>query len=92
MIRSGIAEGLKRTGSGKPINHQLAALIDRWCERKDLKPLAMILPAWVGNLGTENDIEKLISALSYLSATRSLNSEEQQIIEGLIVDLAEKNK
>lgn len=92
MIRSGIAEGLKRTGSGKPINHQLGALIDRWCERKDLKPLAMILPAWVGNLGTESDIEKLISALSYLSATRSLNSEEQKIIEGLIVDLAGKNK
>jgi len=92
MIRSGIAEGLRRSASAKPINDQLATLIDRWCERKDLKSLAMILPAWVGNLGTENDINKLISALSYLSAARSLNTEEQEIIEGLIIKLAKKNK
>jgi hypothetical protein len=84
MIRAGIAEGLKRTKFIEPINSKLAALIDRWCERKDLKPLSFILPAWVGNLNTPGDMDKLTSALSYLSATRSLNSQEQEIVDELI--------
>ena len=84
MIRSGIAEGLKRTGSMKVVNDQLAKLIDRWCERKDLKPLSMILPAWVENLGNQPDITKLVSACSYLYATRSLPEDEQKLIEQFI--------
>lgn len=93
MIRAGIAEGLKRTGQMKVVNDQLAMLIDRWCERKDLKPLSMILPAWVGNLGATNDINKLVSALHYLSATKSLDEKEQIIVDEVIRGYdSERNK
>jgi len=52
--------------------------------------LCLILPAYIGNLGTENDRNKLISALSYLSATRCLDEEEQEVVGGLIVELSGK--
>lgn len=87
MIRMGIAEGLKRTGTVKFSNDSLDSLVGKWCERKELRPLSLILPAYIGNLGTENDISKLISALSYLSAIRCLNEEEQGIVGGVIVKL-----
>jgi tetratricopeptide (TPR) repeat protein len=84
MIRTGIGEALQRTGTSKFNNENLSMLISNWCERKELKPLSLILPAYTSNLGTENDLNKLISALSYLSATRCLNAEEQEIVNGLI--------
>lgn len=90
MIRGGIAQGLKRTGTVKFSNTALDDLVNRWCERKELKPLSLILPAYIGNLGTENDRNKLISALSYLSATRCLDEEEQEVVGGLIVELSGK--
>jgi len=88
MIRMGIAEGLKRTGTIKFSNDVLDSLISEWCERKELRPLSLILPAYIGNLGTENDISKLISALSYLSAIRCLSEEEQDAVGGLIMELS----
>jgi len=39
----------------------------------------------VSNLGTENDRNKLVSALSYLSATRCLMNDEQVILDELII-------
>jgi tetratricopeptide (TPR) repeat protein len=91
MIRSGIAEALKRTGTPKFSNDGLDKLIGSWCERKELKPLSLILPTYMGNLGTESDLNKLISALSYLSATRCLNAEEQGIVNELVVELSKDN-
>lgn len=88
MIRSGIAQGLKRAGLAGFSIHVLDELINSWCERKDLKPLSFILPAYVGYLGAESDRNKLISALSYLSATRCLNKNEQEKTDGLITELA----
>jgi tetratricopeptide (TPR) repeat protein len=88
MIRMGIAEGLKRTGTIKFSDDILDGLIGKWCENKELRPLSLILPAYIGNLGTENDINKMISALSYLSATRCLNGKEQDILEELVKRLS----
>ena len=87
MIKSGITERLKRMGISKNHNHALDSLIDKWCERRDLKPLSLILPSYVGNLGTALDNGKILSALSYLSATKCLNDEEQRIVEDLIISL-----
>jgi hypothetical protein len=80
MIKSGINEALKRTKAGQENDMVLKELIDVWCERRSLKPLSIILPAYLGNLGTEQDINKLISAMSYLCATPCLNEEEQEIL------------
>jgi len=88
MIKSGINDGLKRTGAKNYQHPVIDALIDAWCKRKDLRPLAHILPAYVSNLGTDTDINKLISALSFLSATRCLPADEQQKIDALITELS----
>ncbi len=88
MIRSGIREGLKRTNTECFSNEVIDELINTWCNAKDLKPLSLILPAYIGNLGSETEINKLVSALSYLCATRCLNKTEQERVEKLIVDFA----
>ncbi len=90
MIRMGIGTALKRTGTVKLNNTALDKLIDTWCEQKNLRPLSLILPAYVGNLGTEKDINKLISALSYLSAVPCLNDEELMRVNELINDLSNR--
>lgn len=89
MIRSGISTGLQRVGKAMPMDEAVTQLINRWCERKDLKPLATVLPAYVGYLGTENDRGKLLSAFSYLSAMRCLDEEEQGMVEGVVKRLGE---
>ncbi len=88
MIRTGIANGLSRTGTTKMQFEQLDRLIDNWCERRDLQPLSMLLPAYTSNLGTETDRNKLISALSYLSAARCLKTDDQVTLDELIKTLA----
>jgi tetratricopeptide (TPR) repeat protein len=87
MIKSGISAGLKRVGETTFNDDQITQLINHWCERKELKPLAIILPAYIGNLGTNNDRNKLLSAFSYLSAMRCLGEEEQRIVEEIIAKL-----
>jgi tetratricopeptide (TPR) repeat protein len=87
MIRMGISEGLKRTGTAKFNNEIVNALIDKWCGQRELRPLSLILPAYIGNLGTEHDIDRLISAISYLSATRCLNEVDQGAVDDLITAL-----
>ena len=88
MIRMGIAAGLTRTGTAPFKNVILDKLIEDWCTNKALRPLSLILPAYVSNLGTDNDMNKLISALSYLSATRYLSEEDQALLDKLISDLS----
>lgn len=88
MIKSGIAAALGRTGTVKFANARLDDLINKWCGNKNLRPLSLVLPAYVGNLGTESDISKLISALSYLSATRCLDEEDQVVVDELVSELA----
>ncbi|MEO6632373.1 MAG: hypothetical protein ABIN13_11640, partial [Mucilaginibacter sp.] len=88
MIRTGIAGGLKRTGTIIFSNTALDELIDKWCADGNLKPLALVLPAYNSNLGTKNDVNKLISALSYLSATQCLGEEEQVKVDRLVIELS----
>ena len=87
MMRMGINEALKRTGQGF-YNAAIERLIDCWCERRELKPLALVLPTYTAHEGDENGNARLSSALSYLAATRCLNAVEQAEVEGLIQELA----
>ncbi|HEY8931670.1 MAG TPA: hypothetical protein VIM55_20880 [Mucilaginibacter sp.] len=87
LIKSGINAGLKRT-NGFDFNYEtIDKLIDGWCERRELKPLSLLLPAYLQNLGTESDINKLITALSYISASKCLNADDQQRVDELVVAL-----
>jgi len=88
MIRSGIAAGLKRVGKANGTDEIIEALLNSWCERKELRPLSMILPAYVGSLGTANDRNKLLSAFSYLSATRCLGEGDQKKVKEIISSLS----
>ena len=88
MIRSGIKAGLQRTGAARPAMELLSKMIDKWCEQKALRPLSFVLPVFVSYLGTEQDRNKLISALSYLSATRCLDEKDQQNTDALIAELS----
>jgi hypothetical protein len=88
MIRSGISAGFKRVGRTTSSDDTISLLIDNWCKQKDLRPLAMILPAYVANLGTESDRTRLLSAFSYLRAMRCLNEQDQRDIEAVIARLS----
>jgi tetratricopeptide (TPR) repeat protein len=88
MLRSGISAALQRVGITIFKNADLDTLINNWCQQKNLQALALVLPAYISNLGTETDINKLISALSYLAATPCLQAEEQTVVEQLIKELA----
>jgi len=88
MIRTGIANGLNRAGANKLRDEKLDELIAAWCERKALQPLGMVLPAYISNLGTVADREKIVDALSRLSAARCVNDDEQKIIDEVIATLS----
>ncbi len=87
VIRSGINEGLKRLGQKSRVSDTVTTLINTWCENKDLKSLALVLPAYVGYLGTKDDTGKLLSAFSFLFATNGLKAEEQSQVEQIIDEL-----
>lgn len=78
VIKSGIRQGLKRTAKTESQIKELEELIDTWCERRDLKALSFVLPAYVSNTGSEMDTSRLLSALNYLIASGSVSEEEQK--------------
>jgi len=69
---------------GHPVNDPLARLIDGWCERRELRPLAMLLPAYTGNAGLTDDWARLMEALYDLRARGQLSKEDQAEVERLI--------
>lgn len=46
-----------------PPEVQLRRLFDAWCERKELRPLSILLPPWMGCSGTPASLEDLNRAL-----------------------------
>ena len=88
MIQGGIQAALKRVGVGAEGLPELDALIEEWCEGRNLRALAFVLPVYVNGSGGDGDRDKLISALSYLSATRILDVGQQGRVDGLINGLA----
>ena len=72
------------TTTDHPVNGPLQVLIDNWCERRDLKPLALLLPAWISNSGLTDGWVALMEALRDLRAWRGLPPNEQEIIERVL--------
>jgi len=89
MIKTGISNGLKRTGITSFNPPVLEKLVDHWCETKQLQALSFVLPVYLSNLGTPDHVNKLISALSYLSATRCLPASEQEQVDQLVTTLSD---
>ncbi|MFI0814810.1 hypothetical protein ACH4TX_06215 [Streptomyces sp. NPDC021098] len=81
--RFGIADGLGTTGDDGP----LAAFLRRLCDRRELRALGVILPPYLGDLGTAEDRERLVTALRMVHAARWLADGEQQALGAVINEL-----
>jgi hypothetical protein len=69
---------------GEPINGPLERLIAAWCDRRDLRPLATVLPAFTSNNGLTDGWVDLMEALRALRADRCLPADEQALVEALV--------
>jgi hypothetical protein len=64
---------------------KLDALVDRWCERRALKPLSIILAAWpFGGGGLTDDWARLLDALKNVRAFGSLSPDDAAQIDEAI--------
>jgi len=81
--RFGIADGLRTPRTSGP----LAALVERLCARGELRALGVVLPPYLGDLGTEEDRERLVTALRMVHAARWLPDGEQDALGAVINEL-----
>ncbi|MCO5970141.1 hypothetical protein [Actinoallomurus soli] len=88
--RFAIAEGLRSTGGlgPRPVDDLLADLLSGLCARRDLETLGLILPAYLGDLGTDDDRTRLATALHMVHAARGLPEEDQEALGRAITALA----
>lgn len=85
-IRFAAAAGLRSTGDGVS-SPALAELLSRLCARADLTALGLLLPPYLGDLGTPADRIALLTALQMVHADRSLPSDEQDVLGRAIGEL-----
>jgi hypothetical protein len=70
--------------SPSSVTESLGRLIDAWCERRELRPLALILPAYTSNNGLTDGWASLMEALHDLRARGGLREAEQAEVEQLV--------
>ncbi|MFE7118404.1 hypothetical protein ACFU99_23610 [Streptomyces sp. NPDC057654] len=85
--RYAVAEGLRATGGAHRRDERLRELLTGLCARADLVSLALVLPAFVGDLGTDGDRLRLLTALGMLHAGRRLPGAEQVSLGAIIASL-----
>ena len=68
-----------------PVNDPLDHLIDSWCERRHLRPLAILLPAYTSNNGLTDGWAGVMEALRTLRRNRQLPNDELAEVEQLVV-------
>ena len=67
------------------VNGPLARIVDAWCERRALGPLAVLLPAYTSNNGLTDGWAEVMEALRTLRGSRQLPDDEHRQIEDLVV-------
>jgi hypothetical protein len=85
-IRFAAAAGLRSTGEAAP-PQALPELLSRLCARADLTALALLLPPYLGDLGTPADRIALLTALQMVHADRALPADEQEVLRRAISEL-----
>jgi adenylate kinase family enzyme len=75
------------TDGDYPIDEQVKELVDRWCDRRDLRSLRLILDGWPRVSGLTDEWARLMEALRSLRADRRLPDDEQAIVERLVVQV-----
>ncbi|MFI0258824.1 hypothetical protein ACH4OW_07270 [Streptomyces sp. NPDC017056] len=96
--RFAIVEGLRETAPSAAGDAQgsrgvamlLAGLLAKLCARAELKALGLILPAYLGDLGSAEDRERLRTTLHMVHAARWLPAEEQAVLGEAIAALTEE--
>lgn len=88
-VRLAVADGLRRSDPAhiRPADTDLAALVDRLCDRGDPRPLALLLPAYQADLGTEEDRIRLTATLQLLQASRWLPDEDNRAVGRILATL-----
>ncbi|MFD5316541.1 hypothetical protein [Streptomyces sp. NPDC127098] len=88
-IRFAVARGLGAHAAGAHFA-ELDALVERWCARRELTALALVLPVRLGDLGTPEDGERLVTALRMLHASGWLPEAERAELGRVIGSLADR--
>jgi hypothetical protein len=70
----------------KSVNEQIAALVDGWCERRELGALASMLPSWLSNNGLTDGWSNLADTLHSMAGHR-LPEPERQMLKRLWVEV-----
>ncbi|MFE1198442.1 hypothetical protein ACFW6E_37820 [Streptomyces olivaceoviridis] len=85
-LRYRIAAGLRATARPAPQQHEdpVRELLTTLCTRTDLEALSLLLPPYMGSLGTPEDEERITTALRMLHAKRRLPDEEQAALSHAI--------
>ncbi|EHR50074.1 hypothetical protein SacmaDRAFT_1805 [Saccharomonospora marina XMU15] len=88
-LRYSVAEGLRDTGPPARANHPriavlLEKLLDGFCARRDLRSLCLLLPAYLGDLGGDDDAERLATHARMLHAEKRLSEHEQAMLSEVI--------
>jgi len=72
----------------------ISSLVDGWCERRELQPLGIVLPAWPSSIGQPltDEWEELRAALRHARAIakeRMTEAEREQLNSAIaLVDIA----
>ncbi|MFE9801035.1 hypothetical protein ACFYP6_19550 [Streptomyces goshikiensis] len=85
-LRYRIAAGLRATGHPVPGQHEdpVGELLTTLCARTDLEALSLLLPPYLGSLGTPEDEVLITAALRMLHAERRLPDAEQAALSHAI--------
>jgi len=80
--RYAAAQGLRATGAhpAGDVDAAVTPLMDAMCARGDLRGLALLLPAQMGDLGTPDDLDRLRTVLHMLHASPDVPAGEQTAI------------
>lgn len=69
-------------------NDDIRQLVEGWCDRREYKPLAIVLPAWIGNNGLTDGWSDLRDALkSAYALCRHLPPDERDLLKKLYVNI-----
>jgi hypothetical protein len=76
-------------------NQIISDLVDVWCDRRELRPLSYVLPAWTGNNGLTDGWSQLRDDLKHAYAMcTDLPSEERGKLKQayVAIDVALRNR
>ena len=72
-------------GDGYDVFGEVTNLIDEWCDRRELRALARLLPAWLSNDGLTDGWVGVLDALRTIRTDGGLPDDEAIVIERAIV-------